>query len=258
MIGQFLTGWELTLKANNLSEFNAFWSLKTDWFEEPNIRRGGWSGVIKIPLEQLNDTPVFIFIKRQENHMSRTWLHPISGIATFQKEYDNIQLFHRYQIPTLELVYFGTRSYNGNRQAIIATQDLEGYFPLDVLLPTASSKVVKGWSDRQALLKATAKVLSQMHQHHLQHNSLYPKHIFAKPVGDSWDIKIIDLEKAKRRLFKNTAILRDLGTLRRHTLDWTTKEQVTFFKAYVNESRLSSKSKKLWYQIQDRVLSKSK
>ena len=258
MIDFFGKNWEKILRENELVSFGALWQLKADWFEEPNIRRGGWSGVIKIPLEQLNDTPVFIFIKRQENHMSRTWLHPISGIATFQKEYDNIQLFHRYQIPTLELVYFGTRSYNGNRQAIIATQDLEGYFPLDVLLPTSSSKVVKGWSDRQALLKATAKVLSQMHQHHLQHNSLYPKHIFAKPVGDSWDIKIIDLEKAKRRLFKNTAILRDLGTLRRHTLDWTTKEQVTFFKAYVNESRLSSKSKKLWYQIQDRVLSKSK
>jgi hypothetical protein len=258
MMDYFGKNWQIVLKRNYLVHFEAFWSIKAGWFEEPNIRRGGWSGVVKIPLEKIDDDPSFIFIKRQENHMSRTWRHPFSGIATFQKEYDNIQRFHRYQIPTLELVYFGTRSYNGNRQAIIATQDLEGYFPLDVLLPTSSSKVVKDWLDRQALLKASAKVLSRMHQHHIQHNSLYPKHIFAKSVGDGWDIRIIDLEKAKRRLFKSTAILRDLSTLLRHTLDWTTKEQLTFFKAYVDEVKLSAKSKKLWSKIQDRILSKSK
>jgi hypothetical protein len=254
----FGKAWQMVLKQNRLASFSAFWQLEADWFEEPNIRRGGWSGVVKIPLEQVADSPVFIFIKRQENHMSRTWRHPILGIATFQKEFANLKRFHRHEIPTLELVYFGARSYNGNRQAIIATKDLAGYYPLDELLPSANLDILKSWQSRQSLLKAVATVLSRMHQHHLQHNSLYPKHIFAKPIGDDWDIRIIDLEKAKRRLFKSTAMLRDLGTLRRHTLDWTAKEQITFFKAYVNELKLSSKSKKLWYQIQDRILNKSK
>ena len=258
MMDYFDKNWQTTLKRNHLAHFDALWILNADWFEEPNIRRGGWSGVVKVPLQQADDDPVFIFIKRQENHLSRTWRHPISGIATFEKEYENIQRFHRCKIPTLELVYFGTRSYNGNRQAIIATKDLADYYPLDKLLPSSGLGIVESGQSRQALLKSTAKVLSQMHQHHLQHNSLYPKHIFAKPVGDSWDIKIIDLEKAKRRFFKSTAILRDLGTLRRHTLNWTTKEQLTFFKAYVDEFKLSSKSKKLWYQIRERTLKKSK
>ena len=254
----FGKAWRMVLKQNRLASFSPLWQLEADWFEEPNIRRGGWSGVVKIPLEQVDDSPVFIFIKRQENHMSRTWRHPISGIATFQKEFDNLKRFHRYKLPTLELVYFGTRSYNGNHQAIIATKDLEGYYPLDELFLNFDLEILKSWQGRQNLLKAAAKLLSRMHQHHLQHNSLYPKHIFAKPIGDSWDIRIIDLEKAKRRFFKSTAILRDLGTLRRHTPNWTTKEQITFFKAYVGELKLSSESKKLWYQIQDRILSKSK
>jgi len=250
--------WQTFLKQVDLGQFHQLWELKATWFEEPNIRRGGWSGVVKIPLQRPGIKPVFIFIKRQENHLSRTWRHPISGIATFQKEYENIKHFHHCHIPTLELVYFGTRTYNGNRQAIIATQDLAGYHPLDELLPNSNLDIITNWKCKQALLSATAKVLSQMHQHNMQHNSLYPKHIFAKRVNDDWDVRIIDLEKAKRRLFRKTAILRDLGTLRRHTLDWTVKEQITFFKAYVNETKLSPKSKKLWYQIQDRVLNKSK
>ena len=254
----FGKNWKQVLKQNQLANFNALWQLKADWFEEPNIRRGGWSGVVKIPLEQVNDQAVFIFIKRQENHMSRTWRHPISGVATFQKEYENLQRFHRYHIPTLELVYLGTRSHNGDRQAIIATKELAGYHPLDVLLLNSGENLINNMKRRQALLKATAKVLCHLHQHNIQHNSLYPKHIFAKPIGDSWDIRIIDLETAKRRLFKSTAILRDLGTLRRQTHNLLGKEQVTFFKAFVDEAKLSAKSKKLWYQIQDRIQRKSK
>ena len=253
----FGKNWQAVLKHNHLSSFDALWTVKTNWFEEPNIRRGGWSGVVKIPLK-MDGNPVFIFLKRQENHLSKTWQHPISGIPTFQKEYTNLRRFHRLKIPTQELIYYGSRVYDGNIQAALITKDLSGYFPLDKLLPDDKVGLVQSWQHRRLLLSAVAKVIHKMHQHHIQHNSLYPKHIFAKPLDTVWDVKLIDLEKAKRRVFKNTAILRDLDTLRRHTANWTNKEQVYFFKAYVNESKLSPKSKKLWYKIQARTLSKSK
>ena len=251
-------GWQTLLSKNNLATYGSLWRLKADWFEEPNIRRGGWSGVVKVSLKQTNDDPVFIFIKRQENHLSRTWRHPIKGVATFIKEYNNLRLFHKYDIPTPELVYFGARSNNGKPQAIIATKELVGYQSLNVLLHKSDSSMIIGSKHRQALFKETAKVLYHMHQHRLQHNSLHPKHIFAKPLGDNWDIRIIDLEKAKRRVFKHTASLRDLATLRRQMTELTDKEQITFFKAYVNEAKLSIKSKKLWSQIKNRILKKSK
>ena len=251
-------GWKPLLSKNNLATYASLWRLKADWFEEPNIRRGGWSGVVKVSLEQTNDEPLFIFIKRQENHLSRTWRHPIKGAATFIREYNNIRLFHKYNIPTPELVYFGSRSNNGKQQAIIATKELVGYQPLNVLLQKSGSGMITGSKHRQALFREIAKVLHHMHQHRLQHNSLHPKHIFAKPLGDSWDIRIIDLETAKRRVFKHTASLRDLATLRRQMTELTNKEQVTFFKAYVNEVKLSVKSKKLWSKIKNRILKKSK
>ena len=251
-------GWQTLLSKNNLATYGSLWRLKADWFEEPNIRRGGWSGVVKVSLKQTNDDPVFIFIKRQENHLSRTWRHPIKGVATFIKEYNNLRLFHKYDIPTPELVYFGARSNNGKPQAIIATKELVGYQSLNVLLHKSDSSMIIGSKHRQALFKETAKIIYHMHQHRIQHNSLHPKHIFAKPLGDNWDIRIIDLEKAKRRVFKHTASLRDLATLRRQMTELTGKEQITFFKAYVNEAKLSIKSKKLWSQIKNRILKKSK
>ena len=251
-------GWQPLLSKNNLATYASLWQLKADWFEEPNIRRGGWSGVVKVTLKQTNDVPVSIFIKRQENHLSRTWCHPIKGTATFIREYKNLRLFHKYDIPTPELVYFGARSINGMPQAIIATKELIGYQPLNVLLHKSGSSLITSAQHRQALLKETAKVLYHMHHHRLQHNSLHPKHIFAKPLGDSWDIRIIDLETAKRRIFKHTATLRDLATLRRQMTELTDKEQITFFRAYVNEAKLSIKSKKLWSQIKNRILKKSK
>ena len=251
-------GWQTLLSRNNLATYGSLWRLKADWFEEPNIRRGGWSGVVKVSLKQTNDDPVFIFIKRQENHLSRTWRHPIKGAATFIREYNNLRLFHKYDIPTPELVYFGTRSNNGKPQAIIATKELVGYQSLNVLLHKSDSSMIIGSKHRQALFKETAKIIYHMHQHRIQHNSLHPKHIFAKPLGDNWDIRIIDLETAKRRVFKQTASLRDLATLRRQMTELTDKEQITFFKAYVNEAKLSIKSKKLWSQIKNRILKKSK
>jgi serine/threonine protein kinase len=251
-------GWQTLLSKNNLATYGSLWRLKADWFEEPNIRRGGWSGVVKVSLKQTNNDPVFIFIKRQENHLSRTWRHPIKGVATFIKEYNNLRLFHKYDIPTPELVYFGARSNNGKPQAIIATKELVGYQSLNVLLHKSDSSMIIGSKHRQALFKETAKIIYHMHQHRIQHNSLHPKHIFAKPLGDNWDIRIIDLEKAKRRVFKHTASLRDLATLRRQMTELTDKEQITFFKAYVNEAKLSIKSKKLWSQIKNRILKKSK
>lgn len=250
--------WAPRLERVKLAQFSQLWNIEADWFEAPNIRRGGWSGVVKVPLDQHDNSAPHLFIKRQENHISRTWAHPISGIPTFYKEYANLQLFNQKQIPTQDCVYYGARQYNGTTQAVLVTEELVGFYPLDSILPQDDIGIIKNTRHRMALLSAVAKTIRKMHDHRIQHNSLYPKHLFVKPLDVGWDVRFIDLEKAKRRLLKRTAIERDLSTFRRHTLDWTTREQLHFFKAYVNETKLSKQSKDLWYRIQDRLLKKSK
>ena len=246
----FLTvDWQQIFASNNLANFNALWDLKTEWFEEPNVRRGGWSGVVKIDL----DTPegkVGVFIKRQENHISKTFQHPIKGIATFQKEFHNILRLSSKQIPTLELIYFSQQK----KKAILITQELKGYRPLD-------SKEFFSLSpkQKQALLSKVAQVSSMMHRHKFQHNCFYPKHIFVKNINGEWDIRFIDLEKLKRTLFQKQSMLRDLQSLYRHADDhWTIKDRIYFFKCYMNEKKLSNNSKKIWKAIEKKLQNKRK
>ena len=247
--------WQQILIDNNFNDFNSIWDLKTEWFEAPNIRRGGWSGVIKIDINTPQDK-VGIFIKRQENHLTKTALHPIKGQPTFEREFNNILRLRKNNIPTLEPVYFAKRNQDGNHQAILITKELAGYIPLESERFLTTGDLIKDKVHKARLFKAVAETIRAMHHHHFQHNCLFLKHLFIKPDGDSWDVKIIDLEKLKKTIFKRSAVHRDLYTLSRHAEGWPIKDRVKFFQAYVQEEKLSNKSKNLWRAVARKILRK--
>lgn len=240
-------GWQSIFVANNLADFNALWNIKADWFEPPNVCRGGWSGVVKIAVATPKGTGN-LFLKRQQNHLSKTVRYPF-GIATLHKEFANIKRLNNKKIPTLELIYFARKG----RQAILITQELTDYLPLD-----SAQFYCLPHSQKQALLVKTAQTCALMHQHNLQHGCLYPKHIFAKKSNSLWYVKLIDLEKLRRTLLSKSAVIKDLSALhRRSDKNWTLKDRVCFFKAYVNESKLSQKSKNIWRALAKKVQAKS-
>ncbi len=251
----FGKGWKKILAANHLDNFDALWNLKTDWFEEPNIRRGGWSGVVKIDLDTAKGK-VGVFIKRQQNHMTKAPLHPLKGIPTFEREFKNIHRLRKYNVPTLEPVYFSKRNINGDVQAILVTRELTAYTPLDSERFLTTGDLIVNADHKKRLVYAVADILNDMHSHHFQHNCFYLKHVFVKPDGDLWDIKIIDLEKLKWTFFKKNAQFRDLYTLHRYAENWSKKDHVRFFRVCMKESRLSDKSKAFWYSIEKKILSR--
>ncbi|MFA5577817.1 MAG: lipopolysaccharide kinase InaA family protein [Tissierellaceae bacterium] len=232
------------LRANQLADFNSIWDLKTEWFEEPNIRRGGWSGVVKYTLQN-SEGPVEVFIKRQEKHISRTFRHPIHGIPTFKREYASIKRLQRCGVPTLEPIYFAHTGKNAGHKAVLITLSLSEHISLDKIDPTALAPAAK-----KSLLATIATVVRTMHKHHLKHNCLYPKHIFVKQTPSSWDVRIIDLEKMKRTLLRRRAVRRDLSTLVRHAgAEWNIKDRIRFLRYYYAESTLSAEAKKTWHHI---------
>ena len=224
---------------NELKNFQTIWKLDIGWFEDRNVRRGGWSGVSQHRV----DNGKGLFIKRQENHCYRSWDGFFLPVATFYREFKNIQRFVRNDIPTLELLYYGQRKEEGGLQAILITNELDGYSSLDS--GAIKEQLDEDFKLRRAAIKKIAEVVSLMHESHFQHNCLYEKHVFIKVLQDgSVDVRLIDLEKVKWKPFKAQAMYRDLGSLFRHSSGWNNRDCLRFFLFYQKEKHLSNKSKK--------------
>ncbi len=236
--------WRDLLHHNRADSFDALWQLEQgNWFEAPNHRRGGWSGVCKTTLVLPGGGEVGIFIKRQENHVYHGWRHLFLPMATFEREYRNILSFRKHGIPTVDLVYFGQRKVDGNLRAILVTRELAGYQSLNTDADLFSAK---GNVERKQLFESLATAVRSMHGQHFQHNCLYPKHLFVRKQHDAAiETRFIDLEKAKRRPSKKRISLNDLGTLHRHTENCSNTNRLRFFLAYRQEKRLSDESRKM-------------
>lgn len=241
--------WLPTLRYNQAEHFEQLWQLNQgDWFEPPNYRRGGWSGVTRTRLLLSGDGEVGVFIKRQENHIYRAWENLFFPVSTFAREFKNILRFHKLGIPTLELVYFGQRKHQGNQQAILVTRELEGFLPLDD--EKLQSNLKSNMRLRKLVIVKIAEALRHMHNHHMQHNCLYPKHLFIKALPDhSVELRLIDLEKVKWKMFRRQAMQRDLGTLHRHAEGWSKSDRLRLFLAYRQEQRLSVQSRKFLHSL---------
>jgi hypothetical protein len=251
--------WRSVLSANKLDDFDALWQLKADWFEAPNQRRGGWSGVARCELNLPDGSKCALFLKRQENHGTFSWQHPVKGVPTFQREFHKIMHYRACGIPTLEPVYFAMRRTKKGHRAILATEELSGF--------TSMEERVQYWLDhgapvqkiRRHYLKAIAGLLSKMHSHGIQHNCFFPKHIFTRMNPDGTvEARVIDLEKSRWRPVRTLSARRDLYSLVRQSLHWSRTDRLWFFKAYLGIKRLTPYAKWLWRDIDCRSMKKNR
>ena len=250
--------WLPILQHNHLDSFEALWALnRDDWFEPPNYRRGGWSGVVKTSIALPDGGSAGVFIKRQENHFFRSWRNFFRLTATFEREFRNILNFRKLGVPTLEPIYYCQKTVTGKLRAIVVTRELEGYQPFDAQCYQPISRL--GKSRRRQLIARVATTLRHMHDAHLQHNCLYLKHIFVKEgPGGATDARLIDLEKAKWRPIRSIITTRDLYSLYRCAEGWSRTDRLRFFLAYRNEERLSVESRKLVRAIVKRLVHKNR
>jgi hypothetical protein len=204
---------EQLFKQNGLSQFEQIWTLDHEWFEPPNYRRNGWSGVIKYPLKDLSGQTQDVFIKRQENHNCKSLFHPIRGVPTFRREYLNINRLNKKNIPTLTDLYYGERIHNNHHQSILITRSLDGYesfedfFQPDRQVPEALTAEI---------MQLTGKITRLLHNARFRHGSLYPKHFFILNSDNQVDVRIIDLEKLKWYPLKRWIRFNDISRIIRH------------------------------------------
>lgn len=208
---------------NQLSGFDALWTLDAPWFEPPNERRDGISGVVTWNILGPNGENWPIFIKRQQNHNTRTLAHPIKGVPTFYREQKNISRLIEIGVPTLDILYYGEQATPEGTKAILVSRALEDYVSLEDWF---DSPVKKDELMVSTVLKRVVDAIKPMHQHGIRHGCLYGKHVFLKFFSDDVkseegkpevDVRLIDLEKAHFSFFKNNSVLKDLSQLIRYS-----------------------------------------
>jgi hypothetical protein len=250
-MADFTSGsWRQVLDLNQLNNFDALWQLQAGWFEEPNQRRGGWSGVARYELPKTDGRARVIFLKRQENHKIFSWRHPIAGIPTFLREFHHIEHYRACGVPTLEPVYFAMRRTADGHRAILATAELTGYASLEDSLKQWQEKGAPSLAIRRELIGKIAALARTMHAHKIQHNCFYPKHLFVRISPDSdVDVRVIDLEKSRWRPLVMFCTLRDLDTLNRHARGVSRTDRLRFLKAYLQTGSTTPRCKELWRKL---------
>ena len=223
--------YESLLHYHQLDDFDRLWELEAEWFEEPNRRRGGWSGVCRLELQGKDGQVVPVFLKRQENHRARTLRHPFKGIPTVRRELQNMLRFHAEGLPVPEILYGADRICRGQVQGILLTRELTGYRSLDDFLGEWYSLELSESLLEQLLFPPLVAMIRTMHQRGFRYNCLYGKHIFVQvspalsaPGGFPPELEepqlrlsFIDLEKVRQSCWKKRNIVRDLSQLKRHT-----------------------------------------
>jgi len=248
----FHSGKEREILLNNgLGTFEDLWKIKSAFLEEPNYRRGGWSGIILHEIRLKNGESLKIVIKRQENHTFRSLLHPLSGTPTLSREYRNICRLEKLGIPTLEPLYYGERREGENIQAILVMRFLEGYISLDEVFKEAGKGEFREFNP---IIDSVAQMIAQVHSRRFQHSCLYGKHVFVRTKKDaSPDVRLIDLEKMHLGLSRFSVAVHDLSALFRHSM-WPGDDSWNLFlESYLKKAGLGEKRNKLYSALDKKI-----
>lgn len=241
------------LEQNQLDSFERVWNFEAKWFEEPNSRRGGWSGVGRLILRDDGGREQSLFLKRQQNHRRRTFRHPWHGESTFFCEFKMMRYLMARGVPVPVPVFFGQREEGDDVQAALITEELLYFTSLEEVTERLFATSRATLSTRRAVLRGVASCVRKLHDAGIQHRSLYPKHLFVRLVpGQDPEVVVIDLEKSRRKFFPVLRTLNDLATLDRQAKFWSRGDRLYFFMYYMGISRLTPWTKLLCRAIYKR------
>lgn len=211
--------------------FDYFWNQRGEWVEEPNVRRGGESGVQRV----VGCDGQLLYVKRQTGHIHRTWLHPF-GRPTVLRERDALIGVRELGVRVPEIIFCGAQRDPVHKwRALLVTKSLDGFEEIEQWY-AGGGRERYGEAVHDRVLKDLAENLARMHKGRWQHSCIYIKHVFVRVTGEGdaakVEVALIDLEKCRQRLSAQRAAIHDMKQLRRHSsfnaTDWN--KLVYFYK----------------------------
>lgn len=205
--------------------FDRWLDIPGDWVEEPNVRRGGESGVkrIRTAAGQL------LYRKQQMGHIYRSVRYPF-GYPTAMRERDALQAASALGVPVPRLVYAACRKVAGEWQALLVTEALEGYVSLEDCY-ARGEQLQWGEAQHQRILQRVGEVVGRLNRGRWQHGCLYLKHVFVRLQGEQIDVALLDMEKSRQRVLARRAARHDLRQLKRRS-SWSEAQWQAFVYGY--------------------------
>ncbi|MBV6825171.1 lipopolysaccharide kinase InaA family protein [Pseudomonas sp. PD9R] len=203
--------------------FDYFWNQRGEWVEEPNVRRGGESGVQRV----IGSDGQLLYVKRQTGHIHRSWLHPF-GRPTVLRERDALIGLRQLGVRVPEIIFCGAQRDPVHKwRALLVTKSLDGFQEIEQWYASGGREHY-GEAVNDRILKDLAENLARMHKGRWQHSCIYIKHVFVRVTGEGdaakVEVALIDLEKCRQRLSAQRAASHDMKQLRRHSsfsaTDW--------------------------------------
>lgn len=133
------------------------------------------------------------------------------------------------------VVYAAARRQHGLWQALLVTENLQGFVSLDRWYADHPSSEL-----REAMLYKLAVTLTRLHRARWQHGCCYPKHILVKVRSNNSnepvvEIALLDLEKSQQRWRFTRAAQHDLSQLERHRGNMPESDFELLLKIYQSE-----------------------
>ncbi len=219
---------------NGWRSFEDLWRLEAREVEPGNVRRGGWSSVVRFTA---GDGSAF-YLKRQEDHDFRAWEGGLVSRPTVVREWQAGVDFRAFGIGTAEPVCLGVEQSRTSR-GVLVTRALDDHQSLTEVL----QQLPGGSEARQALFYQIADAVRLIHDQGYRHNCLYGQHILVRAAEGGWDCAFIDLEKASRTRNARRAAIADLSALDRHTDDMSLRDREWLWDRYFRDVPLKVREK---------------
>jgi hypothetical protein len=239
---------ESSLEAAGLLDIESVIKREFDWFEAPNRRRGGWSGVTKIVLnpDAKQSEQIAVFLKIQQNHF---YIAPNTCFLkrlTFEREFAAMQALRPHSDAIPQVVMFAKWQENGNRGSILVTKALDEWIPLRPWLLGELDLPLPDKETLHRVLEAIAQTAKEINQVGWIHMCFSAKHLFVKEQLDGiFAVRVVDLEKTRKRIGQGRRTLKDCSHFLRHTPNLNDSDKTHFLKAYFKTDSFNPTQKAL-------------
>ena len=212
------------LKLPREEAFRQWLGLAGEWVEEPNIRRGGESGVKRV----MTTEGKMLYRKQQVGHIYRPWHHPF-GYPTAMREQQVLLACADLHVTVPTLVYADCRKVGGGWHALLVTEALDGFSSLEDCYARGDEQ---RWGEdlHLRILHEVGCTLARFNKGRFEHGCLRMKHVFVR-VGEKIEVALIDLEKSRKSFSAVRAARHDIGQMKRHC-DWNTAQWQSFLSGY--------------------------